>query len=91
MLTLQPIEKRSGLTRDIFLKEHLEPLEPVVFTDLMDNWTAKTEWTIDNLKRKHGHINVPVVTPNYSKPGKGYMEPELHMSFGEYLTPPTGN
>jgi Cupin-like domain len=86
MLTLQPIEKRSGLTRDIFLKEHLEPLEPVVFTDLMDNWAAKTEWTIDNLKRKYGHFNVPIVTPNYSKPGKGYMEPELHMSFGEYLT-----
>ena len=52
MLTLEPIEKRGGLTRDIFLKEHLEPLKPVVFTDLMDNWPAKTEWTIENLKRK---------------------------------------
>lgn len=86
MMTLKPIEKRTGLTREEFADEYLSQLRPVVFTDLMKDWPAKTNWTIDNLKKNYGHLEVPVVTPNYSKPGKGYMEPEMFMSFGEYLT-----
>jgi hypothetical protein len=86
MMTLKPIEKRSGLTREEFAENYLSPLRPVVFTDLMKDWPAKTNWTIDNLKKNYGHLEVPVVSPNYSKPGKGYMEPEMFMSFGEYLT-----
>lgn len=86
MLTLNPIEKRSGLNRETFATEYLHPHQPVVFTDLMDNWTAKTNWTIDKLKKNYGHLEIPVVSPNYSKPGKGYMEPEMYMSLGEYLT-----
>ncbi len=86
MLTLIPIEKKAGLTREQFASDHLEPSKPVVFTDLMHNWAAKENWTIDNLIAKYGQLEVPVVTPNYSKPGKGYMEPEMYMSFGEYLT-----
>lgn len=86
MLTLNPTEKKSGLNRETFATEYLHPHQPVVFTDLMDNWKAKTNWTIDNLKKNYGHLEVPVVSPNYSKPGKGYMEPEMYMSLGEYLT-----
>jgi hypothetical protein len=86
MMTLKPIEKRSGLTREIFADEYLYPQRPVVFTDLMKDWPAQTNWTIGSLKKNYGHLEVPVVTPNYSKPGKGYMEPEMYMSFGEYLT-----
>lgn len=86
MLTLQPVEKRSGLTRETFAEHYLEPRKPVVFTDLMDTWQANTKWTIDNLKKNYGQLDVPVVSPNYSKPGKGYMSPEMMMSFGEYLT-----
>lgn len=86
MLTLNPIEKKSGLNRETFAAEYLHPHQPVVFTDLMNNWKAKTNWTIDNLKKNYGHLEVPVVSPNYSKPGKGYMEPEMYMSLGEYLT-----
>ena len=86
MLTLQPIEKKSGLTRKIFAEQYLEPLQPVVITDLMNDWEAKNNWTIDKLKKKYGQLEVPVVTPNYSKPGKGYMAADMSMSFGEYLT-----
>jgi hypothetical protein len=86
MIPLTPIEKRTGLTRATFEKDYLFPQKPVVFTDLMNDWPAKTKWTIDNLKKQYGHLEVPVVSPKYSKPGKGYMEPEMYMSFGEYLT-----
>ncbi len=86
MLTLKPVEKRTGMTRENFASEFLDPLIPVVFTDLMDPWPGKTKWTIDFFKKEYGQLQVPVTSPNYSKPGKGYMEPDMTMSFGEYLT-----
>ena len=60
MLTLAPIEKRAGLTREIFAAEYLEQHKPVVFTDLMKDWPAQYNWTIDNLKARYGHLSVPV-------------------------------
>lgn len=85
MLTLQSIEKRSGLTREIFTQEYLLPAKPVVFTDLIDAWPAKDKWTIAFFKEKYGHLEVPVVSNNYSKPGKGYMIPDMIIPLREYL------
>ncbi len=86
MLTLSPVERRTGLTREQFAQEYLLPTQPVIFTDLMDNWAGKTKWTTDFFKVQYGHLEVPVFSPNYSKPGKGYMAPDLTMPFAEYLT-----
>ena len=85
MLTLQPIEKRSGLTRETFAQEYLLPAKPVVFTDLIDAWPAREKWTINFFKEKYGHLMVPVVSNNYSKPGKGYMIPDMVIPLREYL------
>ncbi len=85
MLELQPIERRSGLQPDTFATEFLEPMIPVVLTDLMDEWPARQKWTIDYFKTNYGHLRVPVVSNNYSKPGKGYMSPDRVISFREYL------
>ncbi len=85
MLDLQPIERRSGLQPDVFAAEFLEPRIPVVLTDLMDEWPARQKWTIDYFKSKYGQLRVPVVSNNYSKPGKGYMSPDRVISFKEYL------
>lgn len=85
MLELRPIDRRAGLTRETFAKEYLEPQKPVVFTDLMDSWPAKTKWTIDYFKKEYGDLKVPVVSSNFSKPGKGYMEPDMIIPFKEYL------
>jgi hypothetical protein len=79
------IERRSGLTPEQFAQEFLNPLKPVVFTDLMDTWPAKTRWTLDFFKNTYGHLEVPVYSANYSKPGKGYMEPDKIMSFRSFL------
>ena len=86
MLTLQNIARKAGLTRESFAYEHLKPMQPVVLTDLMDSWVGKTKWTVEHFKQHYGHLQVPVYSPNYSKPGKGYMEADTHMSFEEYLT-----
>lgn len=85
MLELQPIERRTGLDPQIFAAEFLEPMVPVVLTDLMAAWPARGKWTIDYFKTKYGHLRVPVVSNNYSKPGKGYMSPDRIISFKEYL------
>jgi hypothetical protein len=85
MLELQPVERRSGLTRETFAKEYLEPLKPVVFTDLTAKWPAISKWTVDYFKKNYGYLMVPVVSNNYSRPGKSYMMPDMHITFREYL------
>lgn len=85
MLELQPVERRSGLTRETFAKEYLEPLKPVVFTDLTASWPAVQKWTIEYFKEKYGDLVVPVVSNNFSRPGKGYLAADMHISFREYL------
>lgn len=85
MLELQPIERRSGLTRESFAKEYLEPLKPVVFTDLITSWPAVEKWTVEYFKDKYGDLVVPVVSNNFSRPGKGYLAADMHISFREYL------
>ncbi len=85
MLTLQPVDRRTGLTREAFADEYLQPSKPVVFTDLMDAWPAKTKWTIEFFKEHYGYLQVPVVSNNYSKPGKGYMTPDMIIPLREYL------
>lgn len=85
MLELQPIERRSGLTRETFAAEYLEPLKPVVFTDLSANWPATKKWTIEYFKEEYGDLMVPVVSNNFSRPGKGYLAADMHIPFREYL------
>ncbi|MFN0035133.1 MAG: cupin-like domain-containing protein [Saprospiraceae bacterium] len=85
MLELQPIERRSGLTRETFAAEYLEPLKPVVFTDLSAHWPATKKWTIEYFKEKYGDLVVPVVSNNFSRPGKGYLAADMHIRFREYL------
>lgn len=85
MLTLKPIERRSGLTKETFTKEYLKPLKPVIFTDLMDAWPAKEKWTVDYFKSAHGNLQVPVFSNKVSNPGKGYMTHDRIIPLREYL------
>lgn len=84
-MELKAVDRRTGLTRESFKAEYLDPRRPVVFTDLMQEWPARTKWSIGYLKEHYGHIQVPVYSENYSKPGKGYMAPDKVIPFREYL------
>ena len=84
-MKLTPIEKRSGLTREEFESEYLEPLKPVVLTDMSKDWAATKKWTYEFFREKYGDIEVPLYNNDYNKPGKGYMSKAKSMSFGEYL------
>lgn len=85
MMDLKPVERRTGLTKEAFAAEYLAPMKPVVFTDLTASWPARQRWTIEHFKSRYGHLRVPVVSNNYSKPGKGYMTPDRIISFKEFL------
>lgn len=85
MLKLSPVKKVAQLSKEKFAKDYLEPLVPVVFTDLTKDWPGLQKWTMEFFKSSYGHLQVPVATPNYSKPGKKYMEPDTYMSFKDYL------
>jgi len=84
-MQLKSIEKVEGLDRETFQQKYLKPQLPVVFTDLTQDWPALFNWTVDRFKDKYGKLQVPIYSNNYSKPGKGYMEPDKKMPFGEFL------
>lgn len=85
MLTLLPIERRTGLTRTEFMENYLKPRKPVVFTDLSKDWAATQKWTFEYLAETYGDLDVPVVDPSYHIPGANYMKSHLTMKFGDYL------
>jgi Cupin-like domain len=84
-MELIQIERRTGLTREAFIEEYLKPKRPVVFTDLSKAWPATQKWTFEYLKTHHGDLDVPVVGPDFHKPGPNYMKSHLTMKFGDYL------
>lgn len=84
-MQLIPIDRRSGLTREEFTEQYLKPKKPVVFTDLAKDWPAMKKWTFDFLRDNYGQLEVPVIGPDYHKPGPNYMKSGLTMKFGEYL------
>lgn len=84
-MNLIPIDRRSGLTREEFTEVYLLPKRPVVFTDLAKDWPAIQKWTFEYLKERYGHLDVPIVGPNFHKPGPTYMKSNLTMKFGDYL------
>ncbi|MFN8278423.1 MAG: cupin-like domain-containing protein [Chitinophagales bacterium] len=82
---LQDVERRSNLTPEAFREEYLLPGKPVVFTDLTKNWPALQQWNASFFKTKYGHLDVPVYSSNYSKPGKGYMAADTKMPLRDFL------
>jgi hypothetical protein len=85
-MILEPIERRSGLTKKEFEEEYLNQMKPVVFTDLAKDWPATQKWSFDFLRSKYGHIEVPLYDNSYSQPGEGYMSVKKTMKFGDYLS-----
>jgi histone arginine demethylase JMJD6 len=54
------IDRRAGLSRDEFRREYLYPGKPVVITDAIDNWKARSAWTLDYFRTRYGATEVTV-------------------------------
>ncbi|XP_050221923.2 lysine-specific demethylase JMJ30 isoform X2 [Mercurialis annua] len=66
-LSCKNVIKRSGLSLEAFLSEHILSGNPVIISDCMAHWPARTKWNdLDYLKRVAGDRTVPVeVGKNY--------------------------
>ncbi len=52
------IERIPHISGPEFLAHYYIRNQPVIFTDLMENWQALSRWTPEYLKEKYGHITV---------------------------------
>ena len=85
-LDLQPIERRSGLTKQEFQQEYFNKNKPVILTDFTKDWPATQKWTFDYFRDNHGDLMVPVFDNDFRKAGEGYLAAKKEMKFGDYLT-----
>jgi ribosomal protein L16 Arg81 hydroxylase len=85
-MELREIDRRSGLSAREFQEEYLKKNKPVIFTDLTKDWEALDKWNLDYFINDYGHLECPIFSSNYSKPGKGYMTHDQMMRFDEFLT-----
>lgn len=63
MRRLGPVERRSGLTREQFHADYLQPEVPVVLDDITGDWPAATKWTTDYLRDNFG--DYPIVAHHH--------------------------
>lgn len=84
-MNFAPIDRRTGLSREEFYNEYLEPGKPVVFTDLAKDWPATDKWSFDWLRKNNGNIEVPVFDNNVHKTDT-YFKAAKTMLLADYLT-----
>lgn len=54
------IERRSGLTRSIFVEQFVRANRPVIFTDLSKDWPARELFTFDFFRTHYGDVWVDI-------------------------------
>jgi hypothetical protein len=60
------IERRRNLTSGEFTRDHLQDVgKPVIVTDAIDGWPARSKWTFDYLKTTYGS-DFATVTPSFT-------------------------
>ena len=84
-MSFKKLERKKNITPEELKKEHIDKNCPVILTDFMTDWDATKKWNFEYLKATHGNIQVPLYSPAYSTPGKGYMQPTCHKSLAEYI------
>ena len=52
------IDRRSGLSVREFKREYQSPGRPVVLTDAIEGWRARSSWTFDFFKSHYGKVQV---------------------------------
>lgn len=81
-LRYYPVDRRSGLSLREFRREYLFPGKPVVITDAIEGWKARSSWTFDYFKSHCGKTMVKV----YRYEDGGY-RPDLFelVSLADYI------
>src|SRR5437870_4930934 len=54
------VDRRSALSLREFRKDYLYPRKPVVITDAIESWPARTRWTLEYFKSRFADTRVTV-------------------------------
>jgi hypothetical protein len=54
------IERRSRLSRQEFFENYYSQNRPVIFTDMMGDWSAMSQWSPEYLRTKYGNVQVEI-------------------------------
>src|SRR5215471_4735898 len=54
------VDRRSNLSLSEFRKQYLYPAKPVVITDIIESWPARSRWTMDYFKTRYADTQVTV-------------------------------
>ena len=54
------VDRCAGLSLREFRKEYLYPGRPVVITDAIDHWAARSRWTLDHFKHRYADTRLTV-------------------------------
>lgn len=75
------VERRSGLSLEEFKREYFNR-RPVIITDAMDTWRARSAWSFENLKSVYGSSKIIV----YGYENGNYQNQLVRtMPLGEYI------
>jgi hypothetical protein len=81
------IQRRSGLTKEQFLNEHIIANQPVIISDAMSEWNARTKWNPGYLDEKLGSQDVQIYDNLF-----GLIDvTSLHEYFAKNFNRPAGN
>lgn len=59
------VDRRLGLTHRDFLSEYVRPSKPVIVTDALDAWPARTRWTPEFFRGRYGSRTVEIDGHSY--------------------------
>ena len=86
-MNLQPqfpeVDRRSNLSIEEFKETYLRPQRPVVITDAIDHWPARSLWTFDYFTKQFGTAAVAV--HRYDQEHEFTPGAVMQMSLGEYV------
>jgi len=54
------VDRRSGLSQKQFRQEYLFPRKPVVITDAIETWKARSNWSLDYFSSRYGSSPITV-------------------------------
>lgn len=85
-LNLLPIPRVKNITAADFQASYMEPLRPVIVTDMASSCPALEKWTPQYFTENYGELQVKVYNASFAAPGKSYMSSIKEMRFKEYLS-----
>ncbi|WP_109435060.1 cupin-like domain-containing protein [Aquimarina sp. AU119] len=84
-LNLEQIPRVKTITKEKFLKDHVELQKPVVIERLIEDWTAYKKWNLSYIKTLAGHKTVPIYDDRPVSSERKFNEAHTSMKMSEYI------